>query len=93
MNLSKLTPCTLFEINAPIWGGGKKVVGLNLSRISKHNEIRFKYVRKSDGKLSIPDVYYFDGDKRRNIDYELQNVRGTTLLLVPFSDLEILNRV
>jgi hypothetical protein len=93
MNLPHLTPCTLFEINSPIWGGGKRVVGLKLSRIGKHNEIRFMYRRKSDGKLSMPDIYYFDGDKKNNIDYTLQNVKGTTLVLVPFSDLEILHRV
>ena len=60
--LSRTTVCTLFKIRAPIWNGGKKMVGLNMQRITKHNEIHFTYVRKSDGELSIPDKYYFDGD-------------------------------
>lgn len=93
MKLQRTTVCTLFEINSPIWNGGKKVVGLKRDRISKHNEIRFKYRRKSDNELSIPDVYYFDGDKLKGIDFNLQNIKGTTLVLVPFTELEILERV
>ncbi len=92
MILSKNTPCTLFEIRSPIWGGGKKSVGLALNRITKHNEINFTYRRKSDGELSIPDHFYFDGDKLGEIDYEHQNVKGLTLVIVPFSDLERLER-
>lgn len=92
MTLNRLTPCQLFEIRAPIWNGGKKMVGLNIGRIGPHNEIRFTYRRKSDGELSIPDAYYFDGNKLKDIDYTRQNVKGTTLVLIPFSDLEILER-
>lgn len=93
MTLNRMTPAQLFEIRAPIWNGGKKMVGLNERRIGAHNEIRFTYRRKSDGELSIPDVYYFNGNKLREIDYTRQNVKGTTLVLIPFSDLEILERV
>lgn len=93
MQLGRMTVCQLFQIRAPIWGGGKRVVGLNLSRIRKHNEIHFTYRRKSDGELSFPDVYYFDGDNIKGLDYEVQNVKGTTLVLIPFQDLELLERV
>lgn len=92
MILSRETICQLFEINSPIWNGGKKIVGLNSQRIQKHNCIKFTYRRKSDGQLSIPDEYYFDGDKLAEIDYPLQNVKGVTLVLVPFTDLEVLHR-
>jgi len=91
MQLNRTTVATLFEINSPIWNGGKKKVGLAAYRLSKHNEIHFTYRRKSDGELSLPDVYYFDGDKAK--DCERQNVKGMELVLVPFSDLELLERV
>lgn len=91
--LNRLTVCQLFKIRAPIWNGGKRKVGLNLHRIRKHNEIIFTYRRKSDGELSMPDKYYFDGDLLKGLDYELQNRRRTTLVLVPFDDLQILRRV
>lgn len=93
MQLNRTTIATLFEIRAPIWGGGKRVVGLNLKRIRKHNEIHFTYRRKSDGELSFPDAYYFDGDLVKGLDCEIQNIKGTSLVLVPFSDLELLERI
>lgn len=92
MILGTRTPAVLFEIRAPIWNGGKRVVGLAKTRIGKHNEIHFLYVRKSDGMKSFPDNYYFDGDLLRQIDYPIMNVRGFSLVLVPFSDLERLER-
>lgn len=91
--LDRHTVCQLFEINSPIWNGGQRKVGLNINRIGKHNEIRFLYRRKSDGELSIPDTYYFDGDLAKQLDYEVQNTHGVSLLLVPISDLKVLERV
>lgn len=93
MKLSRLTVCQVFEIRSPIWNGGKRKVGLALNRIRKHNEIRFTYRRKSDNQLSFPDIYYFNGDLVKGLDYDVQNVKGTMLVLVPFTDLEILERV
>jgi hypothetical protein len=92
--LNRTTVCQLFEIRAPIWGGSSKrrVVGLNLHRIAKNNEIKFTYRRKSDGELSYPDTYYFDGDNIKGLDYEIQNVKGTSLVLIPFEHLEKLER-
>lgn len=92
MQLDRNTVATLFEINSPIWNGevGKRVVGLAKHRLGKHNEIHFMYRRKSDGELSIPDHFYFDGDKASQ--YKTQNIRGTVLVLVPFSELERLER-
>lgn len=92
MKLPRNTVCTLFKINAPIWNGGKKKVGLALNRVSKHNEIQFTYRRKSDGELSMPNPYYFDGDKLQQQDYDHQSIKGLTLVLIPFSDLELLER-
>lgn len=91
--LSRHTVCNLFKIRTPIWNGGKKMVGLNMQRIGKHNEIEFTYVRKSDGEKSIPDHYYFDGDLMKELDFEKQAVKGTYLLIVPFEHLQKLERV
>lgn len=91
--LSRITPCTLFEIRSPIWNGGKKMVGLNMGRVTKHNEIHFTYKRVSDGMLSIPDTYYFDGDLLRVIDFEKQAVRGIILAIIPFEHLQKMVRV
>lgn len=91
--LPRMTVCTLFKIRAPIWNGGKKMVGLNMQRITKHNEIHFTYVRKSDGELSIPDVYYFDGDLLKEIDFEKQAIQGTYLAIIPFEHIKRLERV
>ncbi len=91
--LPRDTVCNLFKIRAPIWNGGKKMVGLDARRITYHNEIHFTYVRKSDGELSIPDHYYFDGKLLHELDFERQNVKGTTLVIIPFEHLQILERV
>lgn len=93
--LGRTTPCQLFKIRAPIWNAGRRFVGLDEKRIwvsPPHNEIHFEYRRKSDGELSMPDAYYFDGSKLKRVDYERQNRYGTTLVLIPFSDLEQLVR-
>lgn len=93
--LSRLTVCTLFQIRAPMWLGSskKRAVGLDKGRVSKHNEIRFTYVRKSDGELSMPDPYYFDGNLVKQIDFEYMNRKGTTLLIVPMIYLKKLVRI
>lgn len=95
MKLHHLDPRTVFNIKAPMWRGNPedRKVGLALHRIQKHNVINFTYRRKSDGKLSIPDQYYFDGDKLNEIDYERQNIKGVTLVYVPFSDLELIDNL
>ena len=92
MVLKRTQVCALFEINSPIWGGGEKSVGLARQRVGKHNEIRFKYRRKSDGELSIPDIYYFDGDLLTHIDFKRQMIRGLELVIIPFKHLELLER-
>lgn len=92
MKLSRTTPTQHFPIRAPIWGGGKKIVGLNRQLIRKHNSIEFTYRRKSDGELSIPGQFYFDGDKLNQVDFENQIIKGTHLVLVPFDQLESLER-
>jgi hypothetical protein len=91
--LSRTTVCTLFKIRAPIWNGGKRMVGLDMRRISKHNEIWFTYVRKSDGELSMPDKYYFDGDLLKEIDFTEQAIQGTYLAIIPFEHIKRLERI
>ena len=91
--LSRNTVCNLFKIRAPIWNGGKKMVGLDARRITYHNEIHFTYRRKSDGELSIPDPYYFDGNLLRELDFEKQMVKGTMLVIIPFEHLQLLERI
>lgn len=92
--LPRTEVCALFEIRSPIWNGNaaRREVGLAEYRIQKHNEIHFTYVRKSEGKKSIPESYYFDGDLLKSRDYERQEVKGTKLVIVPFDDLEMLVR-
>lgn len=92
MVLDRLVTCTPFDINAPMWLGGRKAVGLNERRIGQHNEINFGYVRKSDGKKSIPDTYYISGKKIRNGNYPIMITKGVSLVIIPFIDLEILER-
>lgn len=91
--LPRKTVCTLFSIRQPIWNGGKRKVGLAQPRIGEHNEIEFTYVRKSDGEKSYPDRYYISGEKIRALDFDRMNVKGLTLVLVPFDQLEKLVRV
>lgn len=69
------------------------MVGLDMQRITKHNEIHFTYVRKSDGELSVPDHYYFDGDLLKDIDFAKQAIQGTYLAIIPFENLKRLERV
>lgn len=90
MKINRTTPTTHFKIRSPIWNGGKRKVGLATNRLGKHNSIEFTYVRKSDGMKSIPEEYYFDGDNA--LEYETQIVKNTELILVPFDDLEVLER-
>lgn len=94
MNLPRTTTCTLFSIQQPMWLGDekKRVVGLAKNRIGLHNEIEFTYVRKSDGKLSIPEHYYISGEKLAQRDFRRQVRKGITLLLIPLSELEVLHR-
>lgn len=95
MKLNRLTVCTLFKIGTPRWNGNenRREVGLAMNRITKHNEIEFTYIRKSDGQKSIPDHFYFDGNKLQYTDYEKQNRKGLTLIIIPFGDLEPLERI
>ncbi len=93
--LPRLTVCQLFEIRSPKWNGNanRREVGLALDRVRKHNEVVFTYVRKSDGEKSIPDHYYFDGDNLKGLDYEIQNIIGRSIVIIPFDHLEILERI
>lgn len=94
MRIDRLTPCTVFDLRTPIWNNGKRVVGLNKARITRHNEINLSYVRKSDGQRSFPDPYYFNGEKLEHMEFAEQTVKGgVKLVLIPFSELEPLERI
>lgn len=68
-------------------------MGLKTVDIEKNNEIEFLYRRKSDGELSFPHHYYFDGDKLKDIDFEVRMHKGTSITYIPFTELERLERV
>jgi hypothetical protein len=89
--LEKNTVCAVFPIKAPQWNGKRPHVGLNISRLTPHNEITIEYTRKSDGERTWPDTYYYDGTTRDQ--YKVQTWKGVELLLVPISDLQVLQRV
>lgn len=93
MNLNRNTVCQLFELRSPIWNGGRRVAGLARDRIGDHNEITFSYRRKSDNELSIPDHYYISRQKILQGHFKTQTIGNTVLILVPFTELEILHRV
>lgn len=72
-----------------MWRGGDRMVGLARNRIGQHNIIKFGYRRKSDGQLSIPDPWYFNGDKLSENHYETVAHKGVQLVYIPFMDLEL----
>lgn len=91
--LSRTTPCVLFEIRSPQWNGNRKCVGLNKARIGACNEIRFSYRRKSDGELSLPDHYYISGSEIKAANYPEMQIKGANLVMIPVSELSLLIRV
>lgn len=91
MELSKTTPCQLFKIKSPVWGGRK--VGLATFKIGQHNEIRIEH-KNSQGELVYPLPFYISGEEARK--YPIVPVRSNPnvkLYLIPINDLEILERV
>jgi len=86
--ISRTTPLNYFELKFPIWNGGKRVVGLNQTRIGFHNKIKITYKRK-DGTESFPDDYYISGEKARSFPTQVLK-GGVTVHLIPLSELEIL---
>lgn len=83
--------CVKFPpIKTPIWNGGNRCVGLKADRVGDHNEVTISY-RNKDGVLIYPDKYYFDG-KRRG-EFKTKQYSFGTMLIVPISELEILQRV
>lgn len=91
MKLSRLTPCQLFEIKVPIWGGRK--VGLATYKVGQDNEIRI-LKRDVNGTLLYPQPLYISGEKAKT--YPVEPVRSNPnikLYIIPINDLELLERV
>lgn len=92
MKIGRTTPCSVFEIREPVWGGRK--VGLATYKISMHNEIRilYKYANSKDRVYPLP--LYISGEKART--YPSQPVKSNPSIIlhvIPISDLEVLERV
>lgn len=90
MILSRTTPCNMFEINKPAWGGRK--VGLATYKVAAHNRIDILYKDKN-GRRIYPLPLYISGKKARQ--YPIHPVRSNPnvkLYVIPISDLEVLER-
>lgn len=90
MKLSRTTPCQVFEIRTPVWGGRK--VGLATYKIGTHNEVRITY-KHGDGSLVYPQPLYISGEKART--YPKQPVKSNPnviLHVIPINDMEVLER-
>lgn len=91
MKISRFTPCQLFKIKTPVWGGRK--VGLATYKVGAHNEIRIETTNK-EGELIYPQPFYISGEKAKT--YPIQPVRSNPnvkLYVIPVNDLEVLERV
>lgn len=75
-----------FEINSPIWNGGKRFVGLNADRLNCDMvEIDIQYKRKS-GERVYPQLFNMKTVKVKT--YPIQVVRGGVRLhIIPVADL------
>ena len=90
MKISRFTPCQVFEIRTPVWGGRK--VGLATYKIGTHNEVRVLY-KDSEGRPVYPLPLYVSGEKART--YPTQPVKSNpnvVLHVIPLADLEVLER-
>ena len=90
MILSRTTPCNIFEINKPAWGGRK--VGLATYKVAAHNRIDILYKDKN-GRRIYPLPLYISGEKARKYPvYPVRNNPNVKLYVIPISDLEVLER-
>lgn len=91
MQLRKLTPCELFKIKYPIWGGRK--VGLATYKIGHHNEVQILTTNK-DGERLYPHALYISGEKARQYPREpVKSNPNIKLHIIPINDLETLERI
>lgn len=91
MKLSRLTPASVWEIKAPVWGGRK--IGLATYKISTHNEIRITYTDR-DGRRVYPLPLYISGEKARTYPTQpVKNHPNVILHIIPINDLEVLERI
>lgn len=92
MKLSKFTPCQVFPIRKPVWGGRK--VGLATYKIGTHNQIDILYTYSNSEERVYPQPLYISGEKART--YPTQPVKSNPsiiLHIIPINDLEVLERV
>ena len=91
MILGRNTPCQVFNIRKPVWGGRK--VGLATYKVGSHNQINIE-AKSADGELIYPMPLYMSGEKIRT--YPIEGVKSNPnikLFIVPISDLEPLERM
>ena len=76
----------LFEIQKPIWNGGKRCVGVNADRLNcDFAEVNILYKDKT-GKRIYPQLFNIKGDKAKT--YPVQEVAGGVRLhVIPIKDL------
>lgn len=85
-----MTPCNLFIIKTPIWGGRK--VGLASYKVGTHNEIRIEQ-RDKNGELIYPQPLYISGEKARLYTPQpLVKHPNIKLHIIPINDLQPLER-
>lgn len=91
MQLSKMTPCNLFKIKTPVWGG--RMVGINKAKVGMHNEIRIEY-KNTDGELIYPQPFYINGEAVQKYEAKpLKKYPNVYLYWLPINELEILERI
>lgn len=91
MTINKTTPCNLFNIKTPIWGGRK--VGLATYKIGMHNEIRIEK-RDTQSNLLYPQPLYISGEKAKTYPVEpVKKNPAIKLYIIPINDLETLERI
>jgi len=90
MLLNRTTPCQVFEIRTPVWGGRK--VGLATYKIGTHNEVRI-LTKDKYGQLLFPQPLYISGEKARTFPVEaVKSNRAIKLHVIPVNELEVLER-
>jgi hypothetical protein len=88
MVLDKFTPVNMIEIRSPRWK--ERTIGIAHYRVGMHNSIEIQ-AKDKEGKLYYPNTYYMSGEDIKKHDIQ-KLYSGTTLYLVPISELEILER-
>lgn len=91
--LSKNTPANVIKIRMPIWGGGKRAVGIATFKVGTHNQIEIEH-KNADGSLLYPEPFYISGEKLRQFPVEaVKKAPHIKLYIVPIDELQLLERI